>query len=229
MLPGIACPMLVAGSLLPSEFVLEYIGSVNGTGVTISSSFDIGAAHPEREIFIVSAARSGSGTISLDAATTTVDGIAVTKATTEGQFTSTGPQYTTLSCAFVSVPTGSGAVTVQAGYNRSVPARIAVYRVVNRPGAGGNQADAGSASSTSTSVAVNGTTIAVDQFWLGVCCSIVGGALTPPSGVTEDVQGAVSINIASFCSRDIQGTSSTPTDTWSGASGFRSAASWSFG
>lgn len=220
--------MLVAGALLPSEFTLEYIGTLEGSGGTISASFDIGEAHPEREIFIVSAARSGSGAITLDAATTTVDGIAVTKASTEGQFVSAG-QYTTLSCAYVSVPTGSGAVTIQAGYDRLVGARIAAYRVVNRPGAGGGQADADSNSANSTSVSVSNTTIAVDQFWLGVCCSIVGGALGSPSGVTEDIEGNVSLNIGSFCSRGVQSTSSTPTDTWSGGSGFRSAASWSFG
>lgn len=232
MLPGIASAMLMAGE--STAFEVEFCGSFEITGKTTSASasIDIGEAHTNREIFLV--CTTSDSTATLVAASTTVNGVAVTKATSE--FTSAAPDPCVQSCAFAAVPSGSGSVTVTATYSNMPAALVAVYRVVNRPGKGNNQTDASTAyagTGFETSVTVTDTTISANGLWFGVLCVLVAPSVpTPPSGTTADVDDSPGGTTRyQVCSRAIQANSSTPNDTWSTSSGSNqqlAASSWGF-
>ena len=232
MLPGIASAMLMAGE--SAAFEVEFCGSfeISGKTATASASIDIGEAHANREIFLV--CTTSNSTDTLTAASTTVNGVAVTKASSE--FTSAAPDPCVQSCAFASVPNGSGSVTVTATYPTMPNALIAVYRVVNRPGKGNNQTDASTAyagTGFETSVTVNGTTIDANGLWFGVFCGLLAPSVpTPPSGTTADVDDSPIIDAKyQVCSRPIQGSSSTPSDTWNTSAGSNqqlAASTWTF-
>ena len=231
MLPGIASASRMSAET--SSYELSYCGyfEIIGKTTTASASIDIGAAHTNREIFLVC---TSTNTSTLTAASTTVNGVAVTKASSE--FTSAAPSPCVQSCAFASVPSGSGSVTVTATYSAAPDALIAVYRVVNRPGKGNNQTDASTAyegTGYETSVTVSGTTINAGGIWFGVLCvKKAPGVPTPPSGTTADVDDSPGGTTRyQSCSRLIQANSTTPSDTWSTSPGSNqelSASSWAF-
>lgn len=231
-MPGIASAMLMAGE--STAFEVEFCGSfeISGKTLTASASIDIGAAHTNREIFLVCTTSFGTGT--LTAASTTVNGVAVTKASSE--FTSAAPNPCVQSCAFASVPNGSGSVTVTATYSGASNSLIAVYRVVNRPGKGNNQTDASTAyagTGYETSVTVSGTTINAGGIWFGVLCVYQAPSVpTPPTGTTADVDDSPNFDAKyQVCSRLIQANSTTPNDTWNTSAGSNqelSASTWAF-
>ncbi len=232
MLPGIASASRMSAET--SSYELSYCGSfeITGKDTTASASIDIGAAHTNREIFLV--CTTSDSTATLTAASTTVNGVAVTKASSE--FTSAAPDPCVQSCAFAAVPSGSGSVTVTATYSALPHALIAVYRVVNRPGKGNNQTDASTAyegTGFETSVTVSGTTINAGGIWFGVFCGLLAPSVpTPPSGTTADVDDSPIIDAKyQVCSRLIQANSTTPSDTWSTSAGSNqqlAASTWAF-
>ena len=234
MLPGIASASRMSAET--SSYELSYCGSfeVANKASTGSASIDIGAAHTNREIFLV--CTTGADSDTLVAASTTVNGVAVTKATSE--FTSAAPAPIVQSCAFAAVPNGAGFVTVTATYSGGLlsGALVAVYRVVNRPGKGNNETDASTAyagTGYETSVTIDGTTINAGGIWFGVLCvQKAPGVPTPPSGTTADVDDSPGGTTRyQSCSRLIQANSTTPSDTWSTSPGSNqelSASSWAF-
>jgi hypothetical protein len=210
-------------------FSLEYLTAIQWTsGTTISGAVDIGAADASKEIFITAMVveTGGGGTPTLDAATTTVDGVASTKCTT---FVGTTAQE--IACAFAAVPTSAGSVTVTATYNLTLlSGRICVYKVLNRPGIGNNETDADQASTTGTSLALSLNTIPANGFWLAMHRHANTNATTSPTGPAVDSDVSAASARWNCTSRGIgveAGT--TPTDTWSwtGSVAARQA-SWSF-
>jgi len=225
MLPGIANMMLVGSG---TSYELVYCGSLSGSKVSsVTGSIDIGSAHADREIFIVS--YSGT-TATLTAASTTVNSVAVTKATSEHTGTVGSLGYS-FAIGFAAVPSGSGSVTVTATYSAGCTPKVAVYRVVGRPGKGNNETDSFSNTAASgTGVSLTGTTINAGGLWFGAYAVNSGSNIpTPPTGTSADYDfssGAVYVQINS---RPIQANSTTPTDTWnSGTSTDMAASSWAF-
>jgi hypothetical protein len=235
MLPGIAG---ISGKASGSNYAIEYLGVLSwSSGNTISGSIDIGLVDSTKEIFLVSVAQ-GSATRTLTAATTTVDGEAVTKATTNYTFDNGGgPPAWEIAAAFVAMPTQAGSVTITATYSGTLTGgRVAVYKVVARPGIGDNESDADPGGSTTNAVTTNATTIAVNEFWLGaaICFGDAETLTTGPTGTitdtTENWTATVSARVA-FSHRAVQAVESTPTDTWTFSSGDvdSDALSWAFG
>lgn len=206
--------------------VITHVGNITwSAGSTISGSVDIGDAHSQKEVFLVSVSTAASGR-SLTAASTTVDGVAVTKATTEVVGTSSSRH-----CAFVSLPTQSGTVTVTATYSGALTGGVvSVYTVLNRVSIGANQTDSGTASSgATTSNVINTTTIPAGGVWFG--CHIHGGTAVTASPAIEDFEDNTGTgrSVTNHRAFGVDG-GTTPTDTWSWA-GIQSAAavSWAFG
>lgn len=229
MLPGISCAMLLGAGV---SYEVTFCGffEVAVKSATGSASIDIGAAHADREIFLV--CTTADSTATLTAASTTVNSVAVTKASSEFSTASADP--CTQSCAFAAVPSGSGSVTVDVTYSGITGgALISVYRVVGRPGKGNNQTDASNGTTASgTTVTVSGTTINAGGLWFGAC-NIVNAASvpTPPTGTTADVDDSPGSTWRyQTCSRAIQANSTTPTDVWttSGTSTQMAASTWAF-
>lgn len=229
MLPGL-------GGFLPAAAVALSItfcgGFTTGKSTSTSASIDIGAADPTREIFLVTAGTGGANT--LTAASTTVNGVAVTKATNEYVGT-IGSLYYNMACAFAHVPNGSGSVTVTVTHSGAPGAYVGVYRVTGRKTIGANQNDASTNTAASgTSISLTGTTINAQGLWFGAYVNRLGGnsPYTYPSGTNLDYgSGFVSGNNANIIhSRAVQTSGSTPTDTWTSKSSSTNiaAASWSF-
>lgn len=230
---GMIGPNMMGGMVDETiTYTVEFMGTLEwASDDTISGNIDIGAADAEREVFLVAVVESTTGTNRvLQAAITTINGVVVTKATNE--FESNLDSDLTLTCAFASVPSGSGSVAILMEYNGPLQDGIVgVYRVVGRPGIGTNQDDFSSNEATSTTVALNATTINAGGFWLGLMTvNTTGRVITPPTDTTEDFEGdAAALNHVTFNSRQVQQTASTPTDTWTcNVSDSLVAASWSF-
>jgi len=213
-------------------FSITYVGVLTITATTNSGSFDIGPADDLKEIFIVSSAYDASSTRTLDAPTTTVDGVVVTKES--GETTTTNGL--TLACARVQVPTQSGAVTIQVGFSASAKpmdgGRAAIYKVLARPGIGLGNDDTSSTTSGQqlTSSSVSGTTVQANGFILGSHQHVdAGGLSTPPALLIEDVDVTDSFANYSLNHSEIQSAGSTPTTTWSWSTGAKAAsATWAF-
>ncbi len=204
--------------------VVTYLGLLTwSSGSTISGSINIGAVHSKKEIFLVSTTR-GSAARTLTAASTTVAAVAVTKATTE----QTSQNYG-IACAFAATPTQSGSVTITCTYSGALTSgTVAVYSVVNRTNIGANQTDAAVQSSASNNgQTLNTTTINANGIWFGGCGHANTAATTSPA--TEDSDVASGGVACVQCHRDFQGSSSTPSDTWSWTGSAACAViSWAF-
>lgn len=199
--------------------VVVPIGSMPLPGTTNTASFDIGAAHSKKEIFIVVGTDKAGGGRTLVAASTVVDGISVTKASTEFE-----PADQGCFCAFVSTPTSSGSVSITVAFNASMDSgRAYIFAVYNRIGIGGNQSDSDTASTVSgTTLTLNTTTIPANGIWFGV--------LSKSAGTTPSAPGTVAYNdsVRSICYRDFS-AGSTPSDTFTWTTNAAAAAtSWSF-
>jgi hypothetical protein len=207
---------------------LTYITALSwSSGTTITGSVDIGTADTGKEIFLTSAVTAASGSPTLTAASTTVNGTAVTKCTTSNGATSNSQE-----CAFVYVPTAAGSVTITATYSATLTSgRLGVYRVLNRPNRGNNQTDAAVCNSAgATSCAISTTTISGNGIWFAVHMHQNTNATTSPTDTVADLEATVGTNRFALNSRQFAvGTSVTPTDTWSwtGSVAVRSA-SWAF-
>lgn len=198
------------------------------SGSTISGSVNIGAADANKEIFIVTSTRGIGGTArTLTAASTTVDGNAVTKFTTEA--TETGQGYA-VAGGFVSVPTSSGSVTITATFSAALTGgQMEVFAVYSRPKtSGSNQTDQSGASGTGTTCDANSTTINANGLWFGGSVHRNTNATTSP-GDFEPVDVTDTFNRFIVNYRSIQGSSSTPADQWSwSGSVVYICQSWSF-
>jgi hypothetical protein len=203
---------------------ITFLGELGGTlspGNVYSGTFDIGSAHGNKEIFLVATGFGSSRT--LTAASTTVAGIAVTKATSESTSSSIF-----ISCAYVDVSGIGGSQTITVTMSNTVSGmRVGVYEVLNRVGSGNeddytttNSAGATSFSHTTTTISNNGFALA------GFCKS--GTAAVTETNIDEDAE---IFTTATYWvgSRQVQVSGSTPTLSWSwtGSVGYR-AASWSF-
>lgn len=227
---ALTCSQASAGFLLNSytfakpAYSVTYLGSCSwSTGSTISCSIDLGVQSSWKEIFLVSATR-GASARTLTAASTTIAGTAVTKCTTENT-TATAAQ----ACGFATV-TATGSQTVTATYSSTlVSGSFSVYSVISRPNAGNNQTDAaGTTAAAATSCTVNATTINANGIWFGAIARAgTTSAFTSPA--TEDNDVATGSDRSAQSSRGIQGSSSTPSDTWSWiTSNNAGCASWAF-
>lgn len=229
MLPGIVSA--TTGAAGGGAFEVSFCGSISwSSGSTITGSVDIGAADSTREIFLVSAVHA-SVSRTLTAASTTVNAVAVTKATNE--FVETyDTTFGIHAMAFATVAAGTGSVTVTATYSGALTGGIVgVYRVVRRAGIGNNQTDADDGINLSgTTVTVNATTINANGLWFGSFIREgTGGTVTPPTGTVEDVEASNGTARITINSRAIQVNSSTPSDVWTAStSATLSAASWAF-
>ena len=211
-----------------TPYSVVYKGTIAwSSGSTISGSVDIGAADAAKEIFLVSNAVGNGAFRTLTAASTTVDGNAVTKFTTE--FNPAGALG--LAGGFVAVPTSSGSVTITATYSGTlVSGVVAVYAVYSRPKtSGSNETDSSSNSASSvTSITVSGTTINDNGIWFGTHVHFNTNATTSPAAEDYDASQGASTQFV-MCSRDVQVSSSTPSDQWSWTGSVNArAASWSF-
>lgn len=207
-------------------YSVTYLGTIlYSTGSTITGSLNIGELNKYKEIFILSTVL-GSSSPRLLAASSTVDGIVVTAATT-----SLGATTTDLAAAFVSVPRSAGSVTITTTYSNTVTAgNISVYKVINRPFFGSNEFSGGSANAASgTTSTLSATVIPGNGLWFAVHGHSNNGATTPPSGTTQDSDLATGSVQFAHGSRVIQSSGSTPTDVWSwtGSVANRSV-SWAF-
>lgn len=210
-----------------TAYSVVHLGSLTwSSGSTITGSIDIGAADSNKEIFLVTA-NIGNGSVrTLTAASTTVDGNAVTKFTTESNPTGNVSH----AGGFVATPTSAGSVTITATFSGTLSSGIVgVFAVYSRPKtSGSNQTDAASATASGTSVSVSATTINVNGIWFASHVHNNTNATTWNNGTNDNdvTNGSARYAVAH---RDVQGSSSTPTDTfsWTGSVG-SGVTSWAF-
>lgn len=196
-----------------SPYSITYLGSIQfSSGTTITGSIDIGAADADKEIFVTSAVVCSSGSPTLTAASSTVAGSAVTKATSEGVFA-----QTSFTCAFVALPSASGSQTVTMTYAVTLAGGwISVYKVISRPNKPNNQTDASTGNVASgTTLTVNATTINDNGIWLAAHRHGNNNATTGPTGtVINDSDSDAGANRYQFSHRIPEATN-TPSDVWS--------------
>jgi hypothetical protein len=211
-----------------SSSSISYLGMLSTvSGNTVTGSIDIGSADANREIFLVGV--TSAGLLSASMGSSSIAGTAPTKATNE-RTTSGG----TISCCFATIPSASGAQTITLGYS-GPPAngRVFVYRVLNRPGIGGNQNDYQGTDSVlgATSASLSSVTIPNDGFWIGGHLHNNTAATTPPASPIIEDEDVIVGSIRSWGGHSpVQVTGSTPTTTWSWTpSAAHVTAAWSFG
>lgn len=231
LLAASSMPVSAAMLINPYVFAAEsatqavtYLGSLAfSSGSTITGSIDIGDAHSKKEIFLVCAS-SGATARTLTAASTTVDGVAVTKSTTE-----VAANGLSLAVAFVSLPTNAATVTITATFSSTITSgTVAVYKVLNRTNRGNNETSAASATNgAAATLTVSTTVISAGGIWFGANIHANTNVTTSPA--TEDADAANGSNRCVQCHRDFQGAGSTPSDSWSWTGSVScKAASWAY-
>lgn len=227
MLPGLISAIMGG---LTSRYSIELIGTLVQltSSATLSGNIDIGKAHPNKEIFIVSECQLASGTPVLTAVATTVDGVAVTKATGNIAGASSA-----LNCSFVSLPTQGGVKTVTLTWDRVSAGRAAaVYKVVNRPHKGANQTGSSVHISGAIETAMTMASIAINNngIWFGLL-SLTAGAIGhayTPTGTIKDYEVLLS-DAVNFFHRDVQPVGFSVSDYFDFDSNFNDACiTWAF-
>lgn len=173
---------------------VTFIGTTAwSAGASISASHNIGTFQADLEVFMVCTGINITGLATLTAATSTVAGVAVTKATTE-ESGSPGASFVTNSCAFVSPGVG-GAQTCTATFSRTLTAgNMAIYRVTGRQVIAAQQtAGQANQSSANNNVTLAALTVNAGGFWLSsaVANQTNNITLTGPTIFTEDTDTTI--------------------------------------
>lgn len=182
---------------------------------------DFGAADSTREIFIT-IMNASARTVS----SATIGGVAATVDANE----SVGGTFCN-AVIYANVPTGTTGTVVINFSASATNCYIAPYRVVNRPTIGAGSTDfqqTGAASGTSSNVTT--VTVPVNGFILSCLAQLnTNDASISGGSMVEDDSRTVGTSRRTAAHCDIQGSSSTPTITWSwtGSAGFRHG-TWAF-
>lgn len=208
------------------------------SGATITGSVDIGDADSTREVFVVVATvTGGSPTGDLVEGSSSVNGVVLTHAATEGNGLVAGATRQRHFCLYASVPTGSGSVSVtitMSGSQAKQGCIAAVFVVKNRVGQGNGESDAETTFQSGSNASLTAVTIPAGGFELYVGTrDSAGGSLTVSTSGTQQV--SIDANSGSdvvpiiVCSRGPVSSEQTPTDTFTRSGGNRlMATGWSF-
>jgi len=228
MIPGLSSAITGRS---PGAKSITHLGNIAwSAGATISGAIDLGAADVGKEIFLVASTHGSAAGRTLTAATTTVGGLVVTKATTENFRSSDGNH-----CAFVDAASLGGSQTVTATFSGNLDTGVlAVFAVYNRNNKGSNQTDTSFDSDASDNTCdCTATTFNVDGFGFGA--HVNGG--TTANLLEQDIYDPMTTvyNAAPVTERlhigyrAFQTAAITPRDQWNmGANTTLLGTTWSF-
>ena len=239
------------------EKVIRFLGSAEfGDAATnLTYEFNIGMAHPNKEIFVLAAGRTFSNP-GPTANGVTVGGLVMTESAdslNHNHESVPGPPFNPDSvaaqgwCFYRTVSDLSGiqevSFTVSGGSFYAPYSGMAAYAVYNRPNIGTDRIDFKSAGQRDNSyqgggddgpVTLGSLTINANQFWLGMAAQGTGvsaytGTPTDAGALSDAGNGGTAYY--SFCHRPFQtGTTILSTDSWTYSNQAEAgAAAWIFG